>query len=387
MERRAHPDDPYRQPAASARADPALCAAGARRGGRSGRTRPARPAALRRVVDKQIEAGIDIGNNGEQQREAFFLYVRHRMSGFGGSWKRWPRGDVERYPIFKEQMTQALAAREAVGNYEPPNGDRRGALSRRPRVEGRMRRFPRRARREAGRLCRAVHDRAVARHHRRRDEERALRHRGRLSRRARRGAADRIRGDRRATASCCSSTAPISRSNGTCPTTTGRSPISSASSSGWSRRSTRAIVNIPRDRVRLHVCWGNYEGPHDRDVPLEEILPILQQGQGRRLRAAVRQSAACARIARAGRNIPLADDQIIVAGVIDDLTEFRRAPRGRRRPDRARRRSRRRPAARDGRHRLRLRHLGRHGPRHRGRRLGQAPGDGRRRPIATDRLF
>ena len=42
-------------------------------------------AALRRVVDKQIEAGVDIGNNGEQQREAFFLYVRHRMSGFGDS--------------------------------------------------------------------------------------------------------------------------------------------------------------------------------------------------------------------------------------------------------------------------------------------------------------
>ena len=39
------------------------------------RTRPARQGALRRVVDKQIEAGVDIGNNGEQQREAFFLYV------------------------------------------------------------------------------------------------------------------------------------------------------------------------------------------------------------------------------------------------------------------------------------------------------------------------
>src|SRR5713226_632148 len=50
-------------------------------------------AALRRIVDKQIEAGVDIGNNGEQQREAFFLYVRHRMSGFGDSWQRWPRGD------------------------------------------------------------------------------------------------------------------------------------------------------------------------------------------------------------------------------------------------------------------------------------------------------
>ena len=44
-----------------------------------------------------------------------------------------------------------------------------------------------------------------------------------------------------------------------------------------SRRSTHAIVNVPRDRVRLHVCWGNYEGPHDRDVPLDDILPILQK--------------------------------------------------------------------------------------------------------------
>src|SRR2546421_5998114 len=76
--------------------------------------------ALRRIVDKQVEAGIDIGNNGEQQREAFFLYVRHRMSGLGDSWKRWPPGDVERYPPLKQQMAEMLAAREAVGNYEPP---------------------------------------------------------------------------------------------------------------------------------------------------------------------------------------------------------------------------------------------------------------------------
>ena len=57
-----------------------------------GRDRQAGQAALRGIVRKQIEAGIDIGNNGEQQREAFFLYVRHRMTGFGGSWQRRPRG-------------------------------------------------------------------------------------------------------------------------------------------------------------------------------------------------------------------------------------------------------------------------------------------------------
>src|SRR5262249_22650977 len=45
-------------------------------------------AALEWIVPKQIAAGIDIGNNGEQQREGFFLYLRHRMTGFGGTWKR-----------------------------------------------------------------------------------------------------------------------------------------------------------------------------------------------------------------------------------------------------------------------------------------------------------
>src|ERR1700730_10422813 len=56
-------------------------------------------AALRHVVDKQIASGVDVGNNGEQQREAFFLYVRRRMSGFGGSWVRRPMADVVKYPL------------------------------------------------------------------------------------------------------------------------------------------------------------------------------------------------------------------------------------------------------------------------------------------------
>src|SRR5262249_55111521 len=77
-------------------------------------------AALAGIVPKQLAAGIDIGNNGEQQREGFFLHVRHRMSGFGGSWKRWPRGDVERYPAFKRQMEAQAAGREAVSNFAPP---------------------------------------------------------------------------------------------------------------------------------------------------------------------------------------------------------------------------------------------------------------------------
>jgi 5-methyltetrahydropteroyltriglutamate--homocysteine methyltransferase len=54
--------------------------------------------ALRSVLRKQNEAGVDIANNGEQQREGFFLHIQHRMSGFGGSWQRRTRADAMRYP-------------------------------------------------------------------------------------------------------------------------------------------------------------------------------------------------------------------------------------------------------------------------------------------------
>jgi 5-methyltetrahydropteroyltriglutamate--homocysteine methyltransferase len=41
----------------------------------------------------------------------------------------------------------------------------------------------------------------------------------------------------------------------------------------------KALENIPRDRVRLHVCWGNWEGPHIYDVPAEVVLPIVYQAK------------------------------------------------------------------------------------------------------------
>src|SRR5437764_11238971 len=39
----------------------------------------------------------------------------------------------------------------------------------------------------------------------------------------------------------------------------------------------KAIEGIPRDRVRLHCCWGNWDGPHVFDVALELVLPVLYQ--------------------------------------------------------------------------------------------------------------
>jgi 5-methyltetrahydropteroyltriglutamate--homocysteine methyltransferase len=82
-----------------------------------------------------------------------------------------------------------------------------------------------------------------------------------------------------------------------------------------------ALANIPRDKVRLHVCWGNYEGPHDSDVPLVDILPIIQKANvgGFFFPFANPRHAHEYRVFE---KLPLADDQLIIAGVIDSLTNF-----------------------------------------------------------------
>src|SRR5919106_1471308 len=85
--------------------------------------------ALSWLVPKQIAAGIDVGNNGEQQREGFFLYVQHRMSGFGGAWQRRPRGDVVRYPVFQRMLEEQTAGGPRSATFGRPRRSARWATS------------------------------------------------------------------------------------------------------------------------------------------------------------------------------------------------------------------------------------------------------------------
>src|SRR5205807_3216675 len=62
-------------------------------------------------------AGIDVGNNGEQQRESFFLYLRNRLSGLGGSWERPSRGDVDRYPVFRQMWNEQHAGKAQISSF------------------------------------------------------------------------------------------------------------------------------------------------------------------------------------------------------------------------------------------------------------------------------
>src|SRR6516162_8582578 len=74
--------------------------------------------ALRAIVPMQVAAGIDIGNNGEQQHDSFFLYLKDRLTGLGGSWRRPSRADVERYPEFKKRWIQQTSSAARVSPNE-----------------------------------------------------------------------------------------------------------------------------------------------------------------------------------------------------------------------------------------------------------------------------
>src|SRR5262249_4052196 len=82
-----------------------------------------------------------------------------------------------------------------------------------------------------------------------------------------------------------------------------------------------AVRDIPPERTRMHVCWGNYEGPHDCDVPLGEILPILLQANvgGLVLPFANPRHA---HEYREFEKHPLSGNRYLVAGVIDITTNF-----------------------------------------------------------------
>lgn len=72
-----------------------------------------RPAALTGFYARRQFGLVDIANNGEQQREAFFLYLRHRLSGIDGRWTRRVQSDVAGHPDFAEARTAALAGQVA----------------------------------------------------------------------------------------------------------------------------------------------------------------------------------------------------------------------------------------------------------------------------------
>ena len=281
-------------------------------------------AALQGIVPKQIEAGIDIGNNGEQQREGFFLHVRHRMTGFGGTWKRWPRADVEHYPIFKKFLEQHNAGREMVSNFAPPKviGEIRytGAAE---------------ALRECADFRDVLNERASAGERGFVEAFLTAPSPGIVVAAIRNEYYDTEDAYLAAVGKALQVEYEAIIAQGfllqlDCPdlalehhVSFQDRPLSDFLDFVERVVATinEALRNIPRERVRMHVCWGNYEAPHDRDVPLTEILPLIARMNAGALVLPFANPRHAHEV-RCLEGHAIADDQVVVAGVIDSTTNF-----------------------------------------------------------------
>lgn len=82
-----------------------------------------------------------------------------------------------------------------------------------------------------------------------------------------------------------------------------------------------ALRNIPKEKVRLHMCWGNYEGPHHHDIPMELLLPVmLKLNVGALLFEAANPRHAHEWTVFEKINVP--EDMILIPGVLDSTTNY-----------------------------------------------------------------
>lgn len=82
-----------------------------------------------------------------------------------------------------------------------------------------------------------------------------------------------------------------------------------------------AVARIPAERMRMHICWGNYEGPHDFDIPLDRIIDIVLRARPR----AIAFEAANPRHEHewvVWRDAKLADDRVLIPGLIDTCSNY-----------------------------------------------------------------
>jgi 5-methyltetrahydropteroyltriglutamate--homocysteine methyltransferase len=270
--------------------------------------------AVAEVVARQVRIGIDVVSDGETSKIGYATYIKDRLSGFGGEVAARPHLDLRDHPDLRRRMTaftgpqtfRRLCCTGAVAVKDPHAAELdianfRAALARTPATDAFMnaaspgvvssfqpnRYYP-------------THDAYVE------------------------AVAEVMRAEYEAIVAAglvlqldCPDLA-MSRHTG----------FQELTEEEFLRRAehhvevlNHALRNVPASAVRMHVCWGNYEGPHDHDIPLERILPILLKAKPQ----AISFEASNPRHAHewaVWRDARLPDDKVLIPGVLDSSTNF-----------------------------------------------------------------
>ncbi len=274
--------------------------------------------SVRAVVDAQVAAGIDIGNDGEQQRVGFQTYIPERMAGFGGESKRKVGKDFQEVPELIEQFQRRFPRRAKISNAPQAVGEVRYLDTR--DINDEIARFKRCAAGAGSPFGEAFmtapspgivattmmnayyashEDYLMALARELRHEYRAIHAAGLILQidapdlAMERTMTFQDQTDAQFVKTCELHMAAINRS----------------------------LEGIPPDRVRLHCCWGNWEGPHIHDIALAPILPVLYQARVGALTIEMANPRHQHEYAAIAAN-PLPKDWLLIPGVIDTTTNF-----------------------------------------------------------------
>jgi 5-methyltetrahydropteroyltriglutamate--homocysteine methyltransferase len=276
--------------------------------------------ATRNILNKQLEVGIDIGNNGEMGRESFFTYLQHRMTGFGGTGTRPIMADLLRYPGSLERRRQAMGTDDRVDLLRAPKAIGEVRYVNSDPIEQECAQLKTLLAETTGGFSQAFMSSPSP---------------GIIAAGMQNDYYDDLE-------AYVNAIAEALQTEYQAITAAGFILQIDAPDLALERHTlfqdkpladflnfvrivvaaiNKALTGIPRDQVRLHVCWGNYEGPHDVDVPLEDIWPDVSQINA----GAVLLSLANPRHAHEYRlfaDPAFLEDRVLIPGVIETTTNY-----------------------------------------------------------------
>jgi 5-methyltetrahydropteroyltriglutamate--homocysteine methyltransferase len=270
--------------------------------------------AVADIVRKQLEVGVDIVNDGEMSKPSYATYVKDRLSGFDGEAAPMTLADFIDYPEYGERfmsqgVMQKLARPACTGPVTCKDtnavqidiGNLKAALANNHAAEAFM-----------SAASPGVISIFLANHHYKKHDDYLA------------ALAEAMRPEYQA----ITNAGLILQID--CPDLAmGRHiQFPDASLAEFRKNITahvealnRALEGIPAERTRIHLCWGNYEGPHHRDVPLRDIIDIVFKANV----GGISYEASNPRHEHEWavfEEVKLPDGKVLIPGVIDSVTNF-----------------------------------------------------------------
>jgi 5-methyltetrahydropteroyltriglutamate--homocysteine methyltransferase len=271
-------------------------------------------ASVRHVVRCQLEAGIDVGNDGEQPRVGFSTYPARRMRGFGGASQRRLSRDIAEHPDYAARLSRQRTGAARIN--DAPQAVAEVAYTDLGEAIAECDLFERCGARDGfaetfmtaaspGVIATIMLDAHYGSH------ERYVRA---LAREMRKEYALIVARGFVLQLDCPDLAMERARFFQDEPLEGFLEAVALHVDA-----INEAIAGLPRDRIRLHLCWGNYDGPHTHDVPLAPLLPILYRARVGALSLPL-ASPRHQHELKAFRAHPLPAGMLFIPGVVDSTT-------------------------------------------------------------------